>query len=331
MKKYVMTLFIFFHVGALPYVMAETPIEPTLRLSSPATVDPDDMCFARTADGKTLIVVSDKSAGAVLLFDGAGQQLDIVRIPKPGNIDSRNKFPFHGKTGPIIVVNQREPDPQLRVLTIESNAGKPKLKLLDSDIPTGANYGGCLYRGAGDRFYFFSTTEGGYVQQFELLESSGKFTGRRVRRWRSPICEGAVADEAQGCVFAAEEAVGIRKLDAEPDGDTDGELILKVGDHGITGDLEGITLLKTGDKTGYLIVSDQNRNRFVVLNREAPHPYLGVFAIAGATHTDGVDVTVASTGKRFPKGVFACHTDMDDKCMILLTPLEALAERLKRL
>lgn len=312
---------------------AQVPLPPSIRLRSASTVDPDDMCFVRICADSGVIVVSDKSANMVFLFDDSGQELDSIRLSKPGNIDSRDGFVFAGKRVPLIVVNQREPEPQLRAFTIQQVDGRPRLKLLSTNIPTGPNYGGCLYRGRNDRFYFFSTTEGGVVQQIELLSSTGgsnmpTITGKVVRKWNSPICEGAVADDSQHCVFVAEEDRGIRKLGAEPNDPTPGSWIVRVGEHGITGDLEGITLLPTGDTTGFLIASDQKRNRFIVLDRSAPHRFLGEFAIRTAMHSDGVDVTSVPLGARFPHGVFACHTDSQDSRSVLLTPLPELIELL---
>jgi len=315
---------------------AQAPLTPTVSLRSSATVDPDDMCFVRTSAEAGVIVVSDKSAGMVFLFDDSGRELDSVRIPKPGNIDSRDGFVLDGERVPIIVVNQREPVPQLRALTIQIVDGQPRLKPLQTDIPTGPNYGGCLYRGQKDRLYFFSTTEGGTVRQIELLSNTGKsgsttITGKVVRSWNSPICEGAVADDSQQCVYVDEEDLGIRKLGAEPDAPAPGSWIVRVGEHGITGDLEGITLLPTGETTGFLIASDQNRNRFIVLDRTAPHRFLGEFAIRNAMHTDGVDVTAMPLGKKFPRGVFASHTDSGKQRSVLLTPLPTLIESLKEI
>lgn len=324
----IVTRFVLTCLCCLPLsVLADDgPVVPLVSIKSAATVDPDDMCFHQAGDNSGWIIVSDKSAGAILLFDETGRQLDSVAIPKPGNIDIRN-VNRSGQLNPLVVVNQREPRPQLRVLTIETNAhSEPNLRLVDCDLPTGPNnYGGCLYHSAIDgQTYFFSTTktEGGKVQQFLLNENSnGKFTHTRVRAWYSPICEAAVADDAAGVVFVGEEQVGIRKLGAQPNDPTDGRLILKVGQHGVTGDIEGLTLYRTGPKTGFLIASDQGRDCFVVLDRVAPHRYLGQFQVKGARHTDGIDVAPFSLGKIFSGGAFACHTDGDDGKRILLSPL----------
>jgi len=317
--------------GSCDSVHAETKLTPLVRLQSELTADPDDMCFLQVRSSQTsttsgLIVVSDKSAGRVLLFDGNGEVVDSVAVPKPGNIDVRTGFEFDGQRIPLIVVNQRETDPQLRALTVTDAGGKPTLKILETNIPTGPNYGGCLYESQIDnRLYFFSTVKGGMVQQIEIDGTGTSIAGRKVREWKSTICEGAVADDEAGVVFVSEEMVGIKKLGAEPTDSAVGEYILRIGQHKVAGDLEGITLYETGPRSGYLIVSDQRRNRYVVLDREAPHRFIGSFQVEEARHTDGIDLTTFSLGEQFPNGAFACHADLKNSDrVILLVPLPQL-------
>ena len=311
-------------------VGADVKLMPTVRLQNSFTVDPDDMCFLQLGPAKGLTIVSDKSAQKVLLFDDAGHQLDAVELPKPGNIDVRSGFSLGGNRVPLIVVNQRETDPQLRALTIAGLDSAPKLKLLPSRMPTGPNYGGCLYHSPKDgAFYFFSTVKDGLIQQFKIETVDDQVVSTRVRHWESPICEGAVADDELGVVFLGEEQVGIRKIGAEPDEPTDGQFILKIGQHGVTGDIEGLTLLKTGKTSGFLIASDQQSNRFIVLDRKAPHQFLGSFQVDGASDTDGIDLATFSLGPKFPNGAFACHTDADAPGKaVLLVPLPKLKARL---
>lgn len=317
----------------------------TLTIGGDPVVDPDDLCFVVLQPANDVfLIASDKKANAVFLVNDRGQVLDKVPVAQPGNIDSRQAFPIGRDSAqaswqngisarsPLIVVNGRQKQ-ELVALAVVATPNGPKLRRLPSEMPTGENYGGCLYRNK-DRFYFFSTTKGGLVQQFEITNNGNKLVSRRVRAWKSPICEGAVADDQNGVVFLCEEQVGIRKLQAAPanrnasssndslETRSDEELIVKIGDHDISGDLEGITILPTGEKTGYLVASDQGRSQFVVLDRQAPHRLVGKFSIDGVQSTDGVDVFTSAFGPRFRSGVIACHTDTDDGCKIIVSPLQ---------
>jgi 3-phytase len=76
---------------------------------------------------------------------------------------------------------------------------------------------------------------------------------------------------------------------------------------------------------GYLLVSNQESNNFKVYERTGAHKFLGTFAVEGAEDTDGIDVSNASLGHRFPQGLFACHTSRGN-CPVLLVAWEAVAQ-----
>lgn len=289
----------------VPMVRSELVVRPA------SALDPDDMCFLPSRDGDGWIIASDKKAGLVFLLDSSGNELDQISISKPGNIDARPSVRIFEKEIPLIIVNQRDPDPQLKAMTIVERDGAPKLEMIAGDMPTSQNYGGCISLGKQGQLYFFSTTEGGEVQQFEMIAKEQSLVCVQRRAWSSPICEGAVSDDQSGFVYLTEETVGIRKVSIDPSKPVSDEFLIRVGQHGVTGDLEGITILPTGRDTGYIIASDQGRSQFIVLDRKAPHRYIGSFRVEGANHTDGVDVANYPMGKRFEQGVFACHTDSD--------------------
>ena len=140
------------------------------------------------------------------------------------------------------------------------------------------------------------------------------------------MCEGAVADDAAGKVFVSEESKGVWEIGGEPDDTTPANLVIKVGQNGLHGDVEGLALFPTGETTGYLIVSDQGKNTFRVYRREGKHEYVGAFAVKGAVDTDGIEVVAANLGPKFPDGLFACHTAAKSPCPVLLTPWGAIAK-----
>lgn len=311
--------------GITPVVRSELVVRPV------GALDTDDMCFLPSKNGGGWIIASDKKAGLVFLLDSEGKELDRISIPKPGNIDARPNVQLFGKEVPLIVVNQRDPEPQLRAMTIVERDGAPKLELMPGEMRTGPNYGGCLSLGKDGQIYFFSTTEGGEIQQFEIEPIvKGKdqmlLNASYVRGWNTLICEGAVSDDQAGFAYLTEEAVGIRKVPIDPKKPVGEEYILRVGQNEVVGDLEGITILGTGLDTGYIIASDQGRSQFIVLDRKTPHQYIGSFAVQGANNTDGVDVANYPFGKRFADGIFACHTDSDAevRAMVLVKLSEIL-------
>ena len=169
------------------------------------------------------------------------------------------------------------------------------------------------------------------VEQYELSSGgAGKITGALVRKWPLGKCEGAVADDVAGKIYVTVEDEGVWEFAGDPDEPVapndlkSGKLILKVGDHGLKADLEGIALFPTSAFEGYLIVSSQGSSFFHVFDRMGNHRFIGSFAVEGAGQTDGIDAIPTGLGTDFPQGMFACHTDSDGH-PLLITSWSAIA------
>ncbi len=278
-----------------------------------------------TDSSRSTVIASDKYANRVFVYDLEGRTIQSVPARHPGNIDVRYGFPLGGRKVDIVAFNQRD-DPRIIVYKVESNTRR--LERVDDDrIGTAENYGGTLFRSSRTgKFYFLTTSYSGLVEQYELADDGrGKIAGRQVRSWRSAFAEAAVADDETGRVYIGEEHRGVREVGGEPDDPTPGALVVKVGENGLTGDVEGLAIYYLPGGKGYLIVSNQGSNNFKVYGRARPHEFLGTFAIRGATDSDGLDVCNANLGPRFPKGLFACHTG-EGNCPVLLTPWESVAQ-----
>lgn len=303
---------------------------PTLQLVAPAVKDQDDLCIwvHPTTPAQSAFIASDKSAGRLFVYDVEGRLLQEIAAPKPGNIDLRQNVDFGGRRTDLVVVNQRTDG--FKLLAYEVDRDSRQLKRVDDgQLVTGPNYGGCLYKSEKNgRLYFICTSEGGAVEQHELSSDAARgIRSTKVRSLSVGKCEGAVADDETGTLFIAEEKRGIWKFGAEPGDPVEGTLIARIGDRELVGDLEGLAIATGKDRKRYLIVSDQGANRFVAYQCEAPHARVAQFAIEGARQTDGIEVSTANLGPRFPEGVFACHTDVAPRGL-LVTPWSAVATKL---
>jgi 3-phytase len=139
------------------------------------------------------------------------------------------------------------------------------------------------------------------------------------------MCEAAVADDEAGMLYFGEEDRGVWKVSGEPGDSVAPKLAIKLGENGLTGDVEGLTIYPLSGGRGYLLVSNQESNNFKVYERSGAHKFLGTFAIQGAEDTDGIDVCNASLGRDFSHGLFACHTSRGT-CPVLLIPWKAIAQ-----
>jgi 3-phytase len=325
-----LTSLLVFAAGAALSPAAEPPA-PTVRLASPGIADQDDMCVwvHPTEPEKSAIITSDKQANKLFVYGLDGKTLDVVDAKHPGNIDSRKGFSFGGETVDIITVNLRD-EKLLAVYKIDPESRKLS-RIDDGKIATGDNYGGCLYRSLkSEKIYAVLTSYSGIVSQFELVVETGKVRGKKVRSWKvGGVCEGAVADDAAGKLYIAEEQSGVWELGAEPDDAAPGRLVIKVGEHGLKGDVEGLAIFHGPKGTGYLLVSDQGADRIRVYERQGEHKYLGAFAVTGMGEQDGIEVVSVGLGPKFPSGLFLCHTGTKTPCPVLLVPWEEIAKTFK--
>lgn len=162
------------------------------------------------------------------------------------------------------------------------------------------------------RSYVFVTTEEGYIDQVELTATTaGGVSAKPVRRLElATKTQGCAADDERGVVYISEEERGVWQFGAEPDASPQGKEVIKVGEHGLVADVEGICLYRTGPKSGYLIVVGQGekseRSRLNVYDREDAH-YVGAIIPSAANgnaveFASGVAVTNSAL-PNFPQGL----------------------------
>ncbi|QDT32957.1 phytase [Thalassoglobus polymorphus] len=306
-------------------------VEPSMRLLNPEAVDQDDLCIWRHPVDPALstIITSDKSANRIFVYDLEGKLLSSHEVAKPGNIDIRGNFPLAGNRVDLVVANQRDDGERLVAFRVDPKT-RELVRVDRGDLMTGPNYGGCLYHSLKtDRFYFFSTSEEAGTVQFELKDDGdGQVISTKVRTLPLGKSEGAVADDQSGIVYIAEEEKGIWKVGAEPGDSTTGELVVTVGQDGIQGDLEGVTLTAPNEGDRFLVFSDQGASTMHVLPLDGSTTTKR-FTIDGVKETDGIDLTMTPLGDKYPNGIFACHSD-EDRCPIVVTPIERIHEALHR-
>jgi 3-phytase len=273
-----------------------------------------------TEPAKSLILGTDKQGG-LHAYDLDGRQHQLVGDgSRPNNVDVLYGFRLADGAVDLAVASVRgRPTPGIKVWRID-----PATRTLH-DVTAGdvrrvcagsTPYGCCTYRSARTRqsYFFVSDRTTGRVEQWRLADAGGGKVGAvKVRTLRfSSTVEGMVADDEFGQLFVGEEAVGIWKLDAEPDGGDKPVPIAKVGQHGFRGEVEGLTIYdmpadagKPG--RGYLIAADQGAGTFRVYDRRGDHRLLAIIdpaagEIDDVSDTDGIAVTSRATSPRLPHG-----------------------------
>ena len=299
-----------------------------------------------TDPGKSLIIGTDKNAkGALYVFDLKGKIVKVSeRLNGPNNVDVTYGFPFNGEIIDIAVVTERL-EQRIRVFRL------PEMEAIDSGdliVFEGdthrAPMGIALYKRPGDNAFFVFTggksgPPEGYLGQYRLEEDPvlrklkitlvrqlGKFSGIKE-------IEAIAVDNELGFVYYSDETVGVRKYHADPDADNaDVELAL-FADQGFTRDHEGISIYKLNDGTGYILVSDQQANRFWFFTREGspgnPHDHRLVKIIqTDAIRSDGNDVTSVTLSPDCISGLFVAMSD--DKTFHYYSWEDIAGEELKK-
>jgi len=275
---------------------AETVPAPSLRDAA------DDPAIFVAGDGKALILGTDKQTG-LYVYDLSGALLQSLPIGPLNNVDLR---------GTLAVATNDLTD-HIEVFSIDAAAGTVAHL---GGFPTQKRepYGLCIGRNSGG-FDVAVTYKDGAVQMFDLpAPASAPFAPRLAATLAfGSQLEGCVFDEDGGRLFVGEEMRGLHvvdlaALDAPP------TLVDAVGGpSGLVPDVEGVSIWRGENGAGYIVVSAQGANRFIVYDRAPPHRPVGAFRAAlgadAVTVTDGLDIVSAPIGDALPRGLLVVQDD----------------------
>lgn len=308
----------------------QTRIAP-LVVTEPVQFDSDDPAiWINPADpAQSLIIGTDKEAGGGLyVFDLAGKiirEKTVSGLQRPNNVDLEYGLMLGGKRVDIAVTTERLTN-RLRVFAV------PSMQAIDGgglEVFAGEALrdpmGISLYKRAGDGAVFAivgrkSGQSGSYLWQYRLEDDgSGQVKATLVRKFGvysgKKEIEAIAVDDAAGYVYCSDEMAGVRKYAADPDAPDAGTELAFFGEKDFARDIEGISVYEVDAKTGYLLVSDQQRDTFNIYRREgdagAPHVHTLIKTVALSTlESDGSEVTSVALSPKFPGGLFvAMSTD----------------------
>jgi len=306
----------------------ETAIKP-LYISEKVENDSDDpaIWINKSDKSKSLIVGTDKGddsgMGALYVFDLKGKKIDsVMGIHRPNNVDVAYGLDLRGESVDIAVCTERHKS-GIRVFKL------PEMTPIDGggiEVYKGDSLretmGVALYTHSesGNIYAIVGRKEGPkekYLRQYLLKDNGeGKVVAELVRRFGNfsgkKEIEAIAVDDRLGYIYYSDENVGVRKYYAHPDS-SDVELAL-FGTEGFTDDHEGISIYNQTDSTGFILVSDQQANKFQIFRREGeannPHEHNLVKTVLVSTvESDGNEVTSENLGSDFPNGLFVAMSD----------------------
>ena len=274
---------------------------------------------------KSIIIGTDKDTdGGLYAFDLNGKILKkSIPLKRPNNVDIAYGFILNGKKVDIAVTTERENN-KIRVFSLPDlepidNGGILVFEgELESD-PMGIS----LYTRASDNRIFAivgrkSGPSGTYLWQYELADNgNGSITAKVVRKFGNysgkKEIEAIAVDNELGVVYYSDEQFGIRKYKADPALNNNEELAL-FGQKDFKSDNEGIAIYKKSATEGYILVSNQQANTFMVYPREGASGDANNYPLLAEIPTstiecDGADVTNVNLGGSFSNGMFVAMSN----------------------
>ena len=274
---------------------------------------------------KSIIIGTDKDTdGGLYAFDLNGKIVSKSEsLKRPNNVDIAYGFVIDGKKMDIAVTTERESN-RIRVFSL------PDLKPVDNggiEVFEGElqrdPMGIALYTRASDHAIFAivgrkTGDSGNYLWQYQLTDAgNGKVGADVVRKFGQysgkKEIEAIAVDNELGVVYYCDEQFGIRKYTANPAENNNQELSV-FGKGDFKADNEGIAIFKTTATTGYILVSNQQANTFMVYPREGSNGNQNEYALIAEIPTstvecDGADVTSLNLGGQFQKGLFVAMSN----------------------
>lgn len=307
--------------NSVPVKVSEASVLPVLITdTTPNDTDDPAIWYNSQNPEKSLILGTDKgdSTGGIFVFNLEGKldtALSINNLERPNNIDIEYGFLFQGKTIDIAAFTERGKD-MVRVISL------PDCKFIDGggipvfeDDSLRSPMGIALYKDKNNQFFAFVGRKGGpqvgYIYQYQLRANDSVVSGEKVRAvgkysGKKEI-EAIVVDDELGYVYFSDENVGIRKYYA--DAEKGNEELALFATTGITSDQEGLSIYQEKNGKGFIILSDQQANKFQLFTREGsknnPHDHRLVRIVSAKTiESDGSDILNLPLNDTFPKGIF---------------------------
>ena len=266
---------------------------------------------------KSIIFGTDKYNG-IYAYNMNAEKLTFIKAGninnidlRPASYDKKNTTLFYGSnrssnTLDLWILNNKDLDTQIKtsVLNIPINASY-------SGEANMIVYGVC----AGYHPYFgdiaFITEDMGSKVQLWSFKNKSLSLIHEFQNADAAQSEGCVYDDENQTLFISEEQDRgiLRAYKITNDLNMSDVTVIDTRDGNIVGDPEGVTIYKTSNHEGYLILSSQGDSKFNLYDRKYPYDYIDSFSIKNngdideVTDTDGVDVTHLNLGPKYPLGL----------------------------
>ncbi|QQX80246.1 phytase [Shewanella sp. KX20019] len=279
-----------------------TAVESDISDRAGDTMDDPAIWVHPTMPEKSRVLGTNKRWG-LLSFSMQGEQLQAIAAGRVNNVDIRQQVLLGGEYRDIAVASNRDRN-SLSIFSIDAQGSLTQLPEQTTTLTD--IYGLCMYQPNEGELHVFANEKSGLVSQIELKWQDNHLKATEVRQFSVPSQpEGCVVDDVNNKLFLGEENVGIWAFNLDDkSANLSGKMIIKAGE-ALVADIEGISLYQADSETGYLVVSSQGNDSYLLYNSTAPYAYIDRFRIGvnaslgydGSAETDGLDVTSSSVGR----------------------------------
>ena len=279
---------------------------PDSENSQIAAVEPSAQTTPTAADGANdpaIWIDPENPANSLILGAGGAGGLEVYaldgdRIATASDgfitlVDARSEFPIAGGTDGLAIAYDVAASEILGYAIDAEQRSVTRLSEALVSVPAEIE-GLCMYQSPlSGKTYAFATADG-MVEQWEVASRDGVVSARSVRS--IPVGYGAghcVGHDAGAAIYFSHEIIGVFKLNAEPESETEMMMVDIAEPFGsFAGDVKGITLYEH-DAGGYLLVSDADESRLQVYDLESLER-VATAAVAGADESEGIAATAAA-------------------------------------
>jgi 3-phytase len=275
----------------------------------------------------SIIFGTDKKSG-IYSYNLQGQELSYTNLGNINNIDTRtiNVGDDENVSDFTFLFASNRTLGSVDLWVFEDNETREKLENNSWEVPSKPSF-----RGKSDIIVYGICA--GIDPKYGLVAFLTEDTGPRVEVWNltengldlittfnnGGESEGCVYDDLNRTLFISEEEVrGVLKAYRLDDSfDFSKPYIVDSREGQIGGDPEGVSLYKTPNNSGYLILSSQGDSKFNLYDRNYPYDYITSFRIGSSksidnvTDTDGIETINFNLSEEYPEGIMIAQDGLN--------------------
>ena len=319
-KKASIVLAFFLTTSSLAdYVEVEAIYETPPVVTKGDAADDPAIWVNKSNPSNSIVFGTDKKSG-IYSYNLQGQELSYTNLGNINNIDTRtiNVGDDENISDVTFLFASNRTLGSVDLWVFEDNEIRQKLENNSWKVPSKPSF-----RGKSDIIVYGICA--GIDAKYGLVAFLTEDTGPRVEVWNltedglnlittfnnGGESEGCVYDDQNRTIFISEEEVrGVLKAYRLDDSfDFSEPYIVDSRDGQIGGDPEGVSLYKTPNNSGYLILSSQGDSKFNLYDRNYPYDYITSFRIGSSksidnvTDTDGIETINFKLSDEYPEGI----------------------------